>query len=361
MPAADLTTAERKDLAGAMASAFYDATRLEELLYYGDGLGVALNEITPPSPLPGMITAVIKWAEGEGKTAVLIEAAHQKVPGNNRLRTFYGAYKGSAQRQVTREVLERITESSVLFQDPTKWRDRMAQAEACVCCVVIGGQRTGTGFLAAPGIVVTNHHVVEGAAWQDIRVEFDYQADAAGALTPSRFYSVSAAPLAASPWHAIDKQHPKPPAPPPDTDALDFALLPVNGQPEETLMSGGRKRGVLPAPQPAPALQADMPLLILQHPQKPPSYGAAPELHPLKFAFDRVTEINANLTRVRYKVNTEPGASGSPCFDPDWNLVALHHAGDPRGVTPAEYNEGIPIATIRAQLPAAIRQQLKWA
>jgi V8-like Glu-specific endopeptidase len=31
---------------------------------------------------------------------------------------------------------------------------------------------------------------------------------------------------------------------------------------------------------------------------------------------------------VRYAVNTEPGTSGSPVFDKDWRLVALHHLGD---------------------------------
>ena len=38
---------------------------------------------------------------------------------------------------------------------------------------------------------------------------------------------------------------------------------------------------------------------------------------------------NANNTRVRYRTNTEEGSSGAPCFDKDWELVALHHSGDP--------------------------------
>ena len=54
-------------------------------------------------------------------------------------------------------------------------------------------------------------------------------------------------------------------------------------------------------------------------------------------------------TRVRYTTRTEPGSSGSPCFDIDWNLVALHHSGDPKyaqfKVKP-DWNEGIPFATI---------------
>ena len=53
--------------------------------------------------------------------------------------------------------------------------------------------------------------------------------------------------------------------------------------------------------------------------------------------------------RLRYRNNTEPGSSGSPVFNFDWQLVALHHAGA-AGVEPVAYNQGIPIAPIKAWL-----------
>jgi V8-like Glu-specific endopeptidase len=51
---------------------------------------------------------------------------------------------------------------------------------------------------------------------------------------------------------------------------------------------------------------------------------------------------------VTYKTNTEAGSSGSPCFNANWDLVALHHSGDPNfdpGHKPT-YNEGIPFSAI---------------
>ncbi len=60
--------------------------------------------------------------------------------------------------------------------------------------------------------------------------------------------------------------------------------------------------------------------------------------------------MNANQTRVRYRTNTETGSSGSPCFNSDWDLVALHHSGI------VKYNEGIPINCIVALL----KQRKKW-
>ena len=366
MPQADLTTAERAKFHGALRSAFFDRGRLDNLLFLGEGLGVSLDEITGGGRLADMVTAVIKWAEGEGTTDALIRAAYAAVPGNPALKAFYGVYTASAQRQVTRSALQSLTNSAVDYKEPSTWRDRMERAENCICCVVIDGQREGTGFLAAPGLVMTNCHVVDEVNWKSIKVEFDYRVDAAGTLAPSRYYGLSDQPLVVSPWHEIDSRHPKPAAPPPDDTTLDFALLPIDGKPEDDVMTDGRKRGVVPAPAAEPALVKDVPVLILQHPQKPRKYLETPDLRPLKFVFDTVLVINENSSRVRYKVRTEPGASGSPCFDSDWNLVALHHAGDPRGDAAAAdgadpyYNEGIPIASIRRSLPATVRQQLNW-
>jgi V8-like Glu-specific endopeptidase len=62
--------------------------------------------------------------------------------------------------------------------------------------------------------------------------------------------------------------------------------------------------------------------------------------------------LNGNGTRVRYTTTTEPGSSGSPCFGPDWQWVAIHHSGDPKywaGGKPA-FNEGIPASAIRRLL-----------
>ena len=72
---------------------------------------------------------------------------------------------------------------------------------------------------------------------------------------------------------------------------------------------------------------------------------------PLKVALETrsILSVNANGTRIRHRTNTDPGSSGSPCFDKNWDLVALHHIGDPN-FDPAhkpEWNEAIPVKAIR--------------
>ena len=60
--------------------------------------------------------------------------------------------------------------------------------------------------------------------------------------------------------------------------------------------------------------------------------------------------------KILYRTPTNPGSSGSPVFDEDWNLVGLHHAGsaetsrlDGSGEV-VEANEGIRLAAIREGL-----------
>jgi hypothetical protein len=70
----------------------------------------------------------------------------------------------------------------------------------------------------------------------------------------------------------------------------------------------------------------------------------------LELAMDTsaIIGVNHGRTRVRYRTNTEPGSSGSPCLSPDFELLALHHSGDP-DFDPShkpEYNQGIPMDLI---------------
>jgi V8-like Glu-specific endopeptidase len=76
-----------------------------------------------------------------------------------------------------------------------------------------------------------------------------------------------------------------------------------------------------------------------------------PNAYPLKLAFDTdaIIGVNENGTTVKYKTNTEGGSSGSPCFDINWNLVALHHSGDPDSINPT-FNAGTPFSAICSRL-----------
>jgi len=105
-------------------------------------------------------------------------------------------------------------------------------------------------------------------------------------------------------------------------------------------------------PDAAPDLAPVTPVIIAQH----------PDGQPVKLTLDtdainreRGFWLNPLGTRVRYATNTEGGSSGSPCFDFNWRLIALHHYGDPKNSGTnlrrfGDYNQDVPIGMIRDRL-----------
>jgi hypothetical protein len=124
---------------------------------------------------------------------------------------------------------------------------------------------------------------------------------------------------------------------------LDFAILrlaepagahPVGGNPKAPT------RGWL-SPKDH-AFEPAEPLSIIQHPRA--DYK--------KFAFGSQCEGSADPSFVSYKINTQPGSSGSPCFTHDWKLVALHFYGDPA----EKHNRGVKWSAIMRALQQDVKQ-----
>jgi hypothetical protein len=131
----------------------------------------------------------------------------------------------------------------------------------------------------------------------------------------------------------------------PGEEELDYALLRLNGSGDDL----GR-RGWVALPNVAPALTAGHAFHILEHPDGDPLQLA---LHTKS-----ILGLNGNGTRVRHRTTTEPGSSGSPCFNGALELVAIHQAGDPlyyKGGRPT-YNQGIPISKVRSLISARGKQ-----
>jgi V8-like Glu-specific endopeptidase len=103
----------------------------------------------------------------------------------------------------------------------------------------------------------------------------------------------------------------------------------------------GRPRGNIAVSASAKVPETQRILFIAQHPESAPlssSWGLSRGL------------ANGDL-RFRYTAETLGGSSGSPVFDGDLSLVALHHAGEPGSkLAPGDYNQGVPIALIVADL-----------
>ena len=325
-------------------------------------LGKRLEDLSLDRDLPSVVFRVITVAEDEGWTADLLSAARASRPDNARLLSLGQAVGLSPPAPQDRE-LERRIRASGSFVDVVQWRSRLGRAESQVCRVEsYDGGRTralGTGFLVGPDLVLTNFHVLEplyGGQWSAdrVRFRFDYTVLADGVVVhPGRTYGL------APDWD-VDHSRYSPldlqvdPSGAPGPDELDHALVRLDRAAGDDVVSAGQgaepgapARGWLEL-QPDPHdFLSDRLLSILQH----------PDGQPLKLAIDTSAVLGtvgppARPTRVRYATLTEPGSSGSPCFDADWNLVALHHSGDPKyeAFGRARYNEGIPAQALWALL-----------
>ncbi|MBB2671533.1 UNVERIFIED_ORG: hypothetical protein GGE44_001084 [Rhizobium esperanzae] len=224
------------------------------------------------------------------------------------------------------------------------WAETLLQVKNRVCRIEISGRAAGTGFLVGPEAVLTNWHVVEKAhataKLGTLQCRFDYVKLPDGTRQPGVGVGLHADGVVDwAPYGAAETTD-NPDDPEPTKEELDYALLRIAEPAGEHPLEGG-KRGWLPLMAGPFPLTADDPLLIVQHPD-----GA-----PMKLAMDTqaVIGLNPGGTRVRYRTNTDPGSSGSPCFSMDWDLVALHHYGDPAWQA-AQFNQGVPIGLIRHRI-----------
>ncbi len=346
-----LTGTEWQQLRNALMNAFPVPTGLQQMLQFR----LDRNYFEFAGALgsyPDTVFNLIQAAEAQGWTDALVAAARASNPGNEMLMAF-AQQRGMASTALAGQQLQRMIKKSQGFLNVAQWRTRLGQIETRVCRIELNGDAKGTGFLIGADWVLTNYHVMEAViegvvAVSDVEVRFDYKK-----LEDGKTLNYGTPYGLADDW-LLAKSKPSPVDTEPDPgdrlpaeDQLDYALinlaeqvgnLPVGSKPEP----GAPARGWVKLARTAATFEADTTVLIMQHP-----LGS-----PLKLAIDTLIGLNANGTRLRYTTNTEPGSSGSPCFDVNWNLIALHHSGD-AGFEPLHrptYNEGIPIGKISGQL-----------
>ncbi|MEV6211510.1 effector-associated domain EAD1-containing protein [Kitasatospora sp. NPDC051914] len=315
------------------------------------------EEISLGSNLRTVAFEVLDTADREGWAPALVAGAREANPTSPRLAAFAEQWRLTPVRPEQRAALERVLADRPGYLDPTGWRQRLGALEGRVGRVEVGGTdgtSYGTALLVAPDLCLTNHHVlapvIDGRSKPaDVLVRFDHKKSADGTvLNPGTPH-----PLADGDW-LVDASPPSPVDTSTDPgdrlpadDELDYALFRLAAEAGREPVAADRaapdapERGWITGPA-APADDEHAHLFLLQH----------PAAGPLKLAIGPVLGLNANATRLRHGADTEPGSSGSPCFDRDLNPVALHHSGDPDyspGHRPA-YNEAIPLPAVRALL-----------
>jgi endonuclease G len=180
----------------------------------------------------------------------------------------------------------------------------LAIAVARAICRVRIGSGAGSGVLVGPRLLMTNNHVLR--SMDDAiaaEAQFDYQENGSGDLLPVHGYRLNP-----QTFFVTDQ-------------ALDFTIVAVaessaKGQPIS------RYPWIKLIPTLGKAEKGD-PLNIIQHPR-----GG---LKQIALRNNEVIVIpDGKPDFLYYSTDTEPGSSGSPCFNDQWELIALHHSGVPR-------------------------------
>jgi endonuclease G len=169
---------------------------------------------------------------------------------------------------------------------------------------VRGGNEFGTGVLVGSRLMMTNNHVIDDAnvknGWS---IDMDYQQNSDREMLPVHSYKV-----------------------PPDvffytSAALDYTIIAL-----EEISDKGRPLAAYPwirMVADTGKLEVGDAINIIQHPN-----GGLKQIALRENTVIGLTSAKPEF--LEYTTDTEPGSSGSGCFNDQWELVALHHAGVPK-------------------------------
>jgi endonuclease G len=165
----------------------------------------------------------------------------------------------------------------------------------------------GTGFLIAPGLLVTNHHVLQDEATASCAVaEFNYELDLNWVERQRHFYGVV-------PTRVFFTD--------PGIDITIVAIAPVAQDGTPVTEFGTLKL----IPNSGKALEGEC-VSIIQHPQGEPKQVVMRENRIIQLDAE---QFGSNENFIHYTSDTEAGSSGSPVFNDQWDLVAVHHKSLP--------------------------------
>ena len=188
--------------------------------------------------------------------------------------------------------------------------------------VRIQGPETGTGFLIAEDLLMTNQHVIGSVdAAKACAFQFNYQLERTGKALPVQTARAAAGGLF----------HTSPIAPHnARVDELDYTIVQLTGVPKSA-----RRLPLKPAP-----IGPESRLTIIQHPG-----GDYKKISMQNNFVEYVDEFV-----VQYTTSTEPGSSGSPVLNDSFEVVAIHHAGgqltEPSSKRRYLRNEGVRMSAI---------------
>ncbi|HJQ38774.1 MAG TPA: serine protease [Thermoanaerobaculia bacterium] len=334
----NLTADERNRLFDAIVESYSIAELRRLLLLRIDHpVGQTLQRVSGADTLDDVVVDIFEHSKRHGWFDQLIIALRESRPQVQFFRDLSARIVPPAIDRGEGRHLQQEISKQIPALKPVHWRAVGEATERRVCLIDIttkdGYVIDGTGFLVAADLILTARHVIAPAiaddgkaaraALENVEIWFDrkHLEDGTTLSTGTRFR------LHNQDWHIAS-----------DVD-LDYALLRLDAAAGnlplglKRIEEGAPRRCWIELPQPPVNIQPDMPLIIPQH----------AEGEPLTLAMETQSVIGLpDGPRVVHTTNTDYGASGAPCFDLSWNLVAMHVAA----LDHPKANEAVAITAI---------------
>lgn len=221
----------------------------------------------------------------------LLKEAPKKIAINAQLKGFSSA--SGIQVMTDKVQLEKIIGDNGLVK--INWLEKALRASKAVCRIVFAdGRAEGTGFLVPGNYIFTNNHVIDTPEKaKGMRAQFNFEFGLDGQSREVTQYEFDTSDFVTSPF-----------------SELDFTRIKLKDKGDKPLSMWG----VLTInPNAVPVLND--PMNIIQHPN-----GRDKEI---ALRANEVIKTEGRL--IHYLADTEGGSSGSPVFNQNWEVVALHH------------------------------------
>ncbi|MCE6996316.1 serine protease [Saccharothrix sp. S26] len=195
----------------------------------------------------------------------------------------------------------------------------------------------GTAWMIGPGLLITNHHVVNARIGLDTKIasDVDFALQGRTAKAVFDFYRLDSATHETSSVECVAADR-----------ELDYAILRLAPDPPPRPPLRLRPGPLLKPPD----RELEERVNVLQHP------GG----NPMRLGFRNNYVVTGTADHLSYLTDTSGGSSGSPICDDAWSVVALHRGwqvipGGPltvRGQQVKQENYGTPIGRILDHLAA---------
>jgi hypothetical protein len=224
----------------------------------------------------------------------------------------------------TDEVKEKIIGENTLRN--ISFLKRGFEVSGSVSYLDVANKWTGTGVMISSNLLMTNQHVVPSQGYlKGLRIHFNYQLTFDGLEEKIAVYKPKKDGIFYS------------------NKELDFTIL-------ELQEPAGNDWGISSFGE--YLIQKNSRINIIQHP------GGLPK----KISFQNNLVVYSDLKVVQYVTSTLCGSSGSPVYDDQWKIIAIHHSGgflfEPLSKKRFLRNEGISSVAILNDIPSSIKNKI---